>query len=67
MTALLEVRGLAKRFAGRTSRDQPLWECYLVHGLAGGRQALYTKVHHAVIDGTSGAEVLAVVLDELTS
>jgi diacylglycerol O-acyltransferase len=44
-------------------RDRPLWECYLVHGLAGGRQALYTKVHHAVIDGVSAAEVLAVVLD----
>lgn len=45
------------------NRDQPLWECYLVDGLAGARQALYTKVHHAVIDGTSGAEVLAVVFD----
>jgi diacylglycerol O-acyltransferase len=45
------------------SRDRPLWECYLVHGLAGGRQALYTKVHHAMIDGVSAAEVLAVVLD----
>jgi diacylglycerol O-acyltransferase / wax synthase len=44
-------------------RAYPLWECYLVHGLAGGRQALYTKVHHAVIDGVSAAEVLAVVLD----
>ncbi|MEP7019790.1 MAG: wax ester/triacylglycerol synthase family O-acyltransferase [Pseudonocardiales bacterium] len=44
-------------------RDKPLWECYLVHGLSGGRQALYTKVHHAMIDGVSAAEVLAVVLD----
>ncbi len=44
-------------------RDRPLWECYLLSGLAGGRQALYTKVHHAVIDGTSCAEVLAVVCD----
>ncbi|MDQ2748823.1 MAG: wax ester/triacylglycerol synthase family O-acyltransferase [Actinomycetota bacterium] len=45
------------------SRERPLWECYLVHGLAGGRQALYTKVHHAMIDGVSAAEVLAMVLD----
>ncbi|MCU1656945.1 MAG: Acyltransferase [Pseudonocardiales bacterium] len=44
-------------------RDHPLWECYLVHGLSGGRQALYTKVHHAVIDGVSAAEVLAIVFD----
>lgn len=45
------------------SREHPLWECYLVHGLSGGRQALYMKVHHAVVDGVSGAEVLAVMLD----
>jgi diacylglycerol O-acyltransferase len=44
-------------------RAHPLWECYLVDGLSGGRQALYTKVHHAVIDGVSCAEVLAMVLD----
>ena len=44
-------------------RDRPLWECYLVHGLAGGRQALYTKLHHAMIDGVSAAEVLAIVCD----
>lgn len=44
-------------------RDRPLWECYLIHGLAGGRQALYTKVHHALIDGVSSAEVLAMVFD----
>lgn len=55
-----QIARLAERPLGR---DQPLWECYLVHGLAGGRQALYMKVHHAVIDGTSGAEVLAAVFD----
>lgn len=44
-------------------RDRPLWQAFLIHGLEGGRQALYTKVHHAVIDGVSGAEILAVVLD----
>ncbi|MEO8887705.1 MAG: wax ester/triacylglycerol synthase family O-acyltransferase [Jatrophihabitantaceae bacterium] len=44
-------------------RDKPLWECYLIHGLRGGGQALYTKVHHAVVDGVSGAEVIAVIFD----
>lgn len=44
-------------------RDRPLWQAFLIHGLEGGRQGLYTKVHHAVIDGVSGAEILAVVLD----
>ncbi|WP_019929659.1 wax ester/triacylglycerol synthase family O-acyltransferase [Nocardia sp. BMG111209] len=44
-------------------RDLPLWECYLVSGLTGGRQALYAKVHHAVIDGVSAAEIFAAVFD----
>lgn len=44
-------------------RTRPLWEFYLISGLADGRQALYSKVHHAVIDGVSGAEVMAAVMD----
>jgi WS/DGAT/MGAT family acyltransferase len=44
-------------------RRRPLWEIYLVTGLAKGRTAVYTKVHHAAIDGVSGAELLTVLLD----
>ena len=44
-------------------RSRPLWEAYLIHGLEGGLVALYAKVHHAAIDGISGAEILATVLD----
>lgn len=44
-------------------RSRPLWEAYLVQGVEGGRAAVYTKVHHAVIDGISGAEILAAILD----
>ncbi len=44
-------------------RELPLWQAYLFNGLTGGRQALYAKVHHAVVDGVSGAEVLAVLFD----
>jgi WS/DGAT/MGAT family acyltransferase len=44
-------------------RARPLWECHLLSGLPGGRQAIYTKVHHAVIDGVSAAEIMAAVLD----
>lgn len=56
-------RLVATLAAVKLDRTRPLWECYLVSGLAGGGQALYTKVHHAVIDGVSGAEVMAAVLD----
>ncbi|WP_329083531.1 MULTISPECIES: WS/DGAT/MGAT family O-acyltransferase [unclassified Streptosporangium] len=44
-------------------RTRPLWEMHLIHGLTGGRVALYAKVHHCAIDGVSGAELLAALLD----
>lgn len=44
-------------------RARPLWEMQIVHGLKGGRVALIAKVHHAAVDGLSGAEVLTVLLD----
>jgi diacylglycerol O-acyltransferase / wax synthase len=44
-------------------RTRPLWEIYLVSGLAGGRLAVYSKMHHAAIDGVSGAELMTLLLD----
>ncbi|WP_336205443.1 WS/DGAT/MGAT family O-acyltransferase [Nonomuraea sp. LPB2021202275-12-8] len=49
--------------ARRLDRAHPLWEMHLIHGLADGTVAVYTKVHHAAIDGVSGAETLATLLD----
>ncbi|NKY87843.1 WS/DGAT/MGAT family O-acyltransferase [Nocardia veterana] len=54
---------VARRHAQLLDRSRPLWECHLVSGLSGGRQAVYTKIHHAVIDGVSAAEVMAAILD----
>jgi len=53
----------ARLHARPLDRTRPLWELYLIHGLQDGRKAIYTKVHHAAIDGVSGNDVLAAVID----
>jgi WS/DGAT/MGAT family acyltransferase len=57
-----DVRQL-KRLAGRIfsqklDRGRPLWEMWFVEGLADGRFAIITKVHHCMIDGISGVDLL---------
>ncbi|WP_182876246.1 WS/DGAT/MGAT family O-acyltransferase [Microbispora sp. H10670] len=49
--------------ARRLDRSRPLWEAHLIDGLAGGRVALYMKVHHCAIDGVTGSEILTALLD----
>ena len=54
---------MARIFARPLDRARPLWELYLIHGLERGYVAMLTKIHHAAIDGLSGAEIMGVLFD----
>ena len=54
---------VARIIARPLDRARALWELYLIHGLEGGHLAVMTKIHHAVIDGMSGAEIMGALLD----
>ncbi|MHB8451205.1 MAG: WS/DGAT/MGAT family O-acyltransferase [Mycobacteriales bacterium] len=44
-------------------RARPLWEAHVIHGIEGGAVGLLAKMHHAAVDGMSGAEILSVLVD----
>jgi diacylglycerol O-acyltransferase len=59
-----QMKDLAGRLMSQQlDRSKPLWELYVVEGLDDGGFALIAKIHHCMIDGVSGIDLMAVLLD----
>lgn len=56
-----EIASIMER---RLDRDRPLWECWVIEGLADDRWALLVKVHHALADGIAATNLLTALCDD---
>ena len=56
---LLEL--VAAIFATPLDRERPLWEAYVIEGLAGQRAAYFLKMHHSLVDGVGAISLLNVL------
>jgi diacylglycerol O-acyltransferase / wax synthase len=57
------MRMTGRVFSQALDRSKPLWEMWLVEGVAEGRFALLSKTHHALVDGISGVDIMTVLFD----
>lgn len=54
---------VARLIARPLDRDHPLWECYVIDGVADDCFGVLTKIHHATVDGAAGAELMTIFYD----
>jgi diacylglycerol O-acyltransferase len=58
-----QLKKLAARvMAQQLDRDRPLWEIWLVEGLEADRFAMISKIHHCMIDGSSGVDISQILM-----
>ena len=57
------LRECAALNAGRLDRSRPLWELWLLTGLAGGRAGLLIRLHHVVADGIAAMTMMSALFD----
>ncbi len=44
-------------------RNKPLWELFLINNIEGGKSAMIAKVHHCMVDGISGVDLIKIMFD----
>lgn len=54
---------VAELHAETLDRSRPLWKFTVIEGLEGGRAALYSKMHHAAVDGAAGVAIALALFD----
>ena len=60
-----QLRAMAARvFSQHLDRARPLWEIWMVEGLADGRWALLSKVHHCMVDGVAATDLMSVMFGD---
>ena len=57
------LRLTARIFSQPLDRTKPLWELWLVEGLADGGFAFISKIHHSLVDGIAGVDLATVLFD----
>lgn len=59
-----QLRALAGRLMSqRLDREKPLWELWFVEGLTDDRFAIIAKIHHCMVDGMAGVDLMSILLD----
>jgi len=57
------VKLAGELMTGVMDRGKPLWEIYVVERVEGNRSAMIAKVHHCMVDGISGVDLIKIIFD----